>query len=1124
MIGVLALIHRLLVFIWQKISKIKNCSGYTLAELSISLTIIALLTSGALAIIAERNKSGQIALTKYRQNVIQEAIKSFIQAKNYLPCPALPQLIESDDNFGKSDGLTTNSTVSNASMYNTTTHICTNNNLTNEAGMVPVRTLNLDDEFAYDAWGRKFTYRTASYSGNFEDFSEPSFRGDINIVDLSGTPRTNVDNAISNSEGAIYVLVSYGANGGDTAWRRNFVYAENGSNYPGTTNGVEKQNTLHNAAKIYIQDKENSYFDDIVAYSTLAGIIQPKNYEAPIKIDNIVCNNAKAITKDGSTNLQNALNDNSFSTSLYGAAKKVTNMCDHMPEGYIASANPSSIPSMVAWYDASDLSTVWASNNCSSTIANFEDQVACLKDKSGNGNNALSTEGSRPIFKETALSNASSLLFSGNENMLIQNSGANAKDEISLLASNTNEYSVFIVGQSDDSGALVSQNGTIAGFRTYIEDTPSSLFKVNLLGAAEAQTSYDNKQFVLAVSWDKSTGKYYTKDNNYSLSTSGSTNINGQKITLGASDNGSSDKLTGYISEVIIYNRALHPRIMKGIKSYLASKWNIDDGTGNSNCPTGMIFTKTSSDPIGSCHCQETGKQVIDNMNVVSACFPDNTALSKCLTRKLRPFYDPSPITSNLSLWLDANDCTTISLGNNMSVTNWRDKSINGYNATADNDTAPLYHDGSFTNASGTNLAGIKFDSTLGQYFTLTTDKIIEDNNLSLYATIISGDTSSRMAIFSNRKDNAESSWQMEYGTRDTRLNSMSITGLFSNTEIWVARSADNILFPGVPYIFEYFRSNTGQQIFINGILQTLTDDNATGNNFLGNNSVKLIGTGPNLDETQMFDGTIGEIMAYSSRHDDTQRASMENYLSGKWGINLSIPTNPYPGSIALNPVIWLDASKPNPGGSNPNDNDTISSWKDRATNTVYTAQGAPIYKTNQQNALATILFPTTDSYIITQDAATLFNSGNSSISLVYSSTSSSQNRALFGTYTSGGRIFAYHSATNNFMAGLINHDQSDAINSSTAFSGINNYSINTIIASSGGQVKLYHNGSWQNATLADAGSFAANSFLVGSLDDGSNNSSNIAIAEFVAYNAKLTKEQRKSVENYLSAKWGIGL
>ena len=148
--------------------------GFTLLELSIVLTIIAVILGGGLAIVTGSIQATQYNATVTRMDVIEKALLDYSVANSRIPCPA--------------DLTLTAATATTGTYYNTTagadygveagadaksaiatgTGLCTGTNMTPQANFVsasgaaeggmPTRALQLPDDYMYDGWGRRFRY------------------------------------------------------------------------------------------------------------------------------------------------------------------------------------------------------------------------------------------------------------------------------------------------------------------------------------------------------------------------------------------------------------------------------------------------------------------------------------------------------------------------------------------------------------------------------------------------------------------------------------------------------------------------------------------------------------------------------------------------------------------------------------------------------------------------------------------------------------------------------------------------------------------------------------------------------------------------------------------------------
>jgi len=275
-------------------------SGFSLTELSISLAIIALLAGSALSVMISSDFHVKKAETRSKLDRIEEALAGYVQTNHRLPCPADGTLASTHASFGLEGTPTTTD--------------CPNKNFTIStafAGAVPVRTLQLPDDFISDGWGNRFTYVVDLPFANNEitnvACTSPAavcFRettaGSLTINDDSDTARTTA---------AVYVVISHGEdahgaypkNGGSTrinAYNKGFAgyvagYADELENAHLLSNGSDDTYDKVYIEKDYTRDDTNSiYFDDILRYKTKAQVV----YSAGALIYDSICRIAHTVT------------------------------------------------------------------------------------------------------------------------------------------------------------------------------------------------------------------------------------------------------------------------------------------------------------------------------------------------------------------------------------------------------------------------------------------------------------------------------------------------------------------------------------------------------------------------------------------------------------------------------------------------------------------------------------------------------------------------------------------------------------------------------------------------------------------------------------------------------------
>ena len=202
-------------------------SGFSMLELSVVLTIIAVVTSMGMMAGLGALESARRAQTSNKLDVIETTLMSYRTTYNRLPCPTDPTLPNTNANYGV-EAANPGSCTGGAPAISATFTDTTNNVV---EGAVPFNTLGLPEEFMYDGWGRKFAYAvnynvTATNAMSGESLAE-SCKITVNDAASTGGNR---------STGAVYALVSYGPDG-------HGGYLRSGSrNNAGSTNTDELTN------------------------------------------------------------------------------------------------------------------------------------------------------------------------------------------------------------------------------------------------------------------------------------------------------------------------------------------------------------------------------------------------------------------------------------------------------------------------------------------------------------------------------------------------------------------------------------------------------------------------------------------------------------------------------------------------------------------------------------------------------------------------------------------------------------------------------------------------------------------------------------------------------------------
>lgn len=244
-------------------------SGFTLIEISIAITLLAAILGTSGVIFANLLKNYQDTETKNKLLAIQKALYDYRVAFNELPCPADITLAINHTHFGVAAA---NKGTCTAGIPAANFVDVTGTPRDVRGGMVPITTLQLPPDFAFDGWGRRIQYfvtRDLTQLGAFTIVggSDPNPR--MTILNSNGATNTNL---------AAYVLLSGGRNGHGMVPRLGGATLLN----DGSSNADELENCDCDAVATYtaldntfVQKVETDNaadftdsFDDILVYAT----------------------------------------------------------------------------------------------------------------------------------------------------------------------------------------------------------------------------------------------------------------------------------------------------------------------------------------------------------------------------------------------------------------------------------------------------------------------------------------------------------------------------------------------------------------------------------------------------------------------------------------------------------------------------------------------------------------------------------------------------------------------------------------------------------------------------------------------------------------------------------------
>jgi hypothetical protein len=246
---------------------------------------------------------------------------------------------------------------------------------------------------------------------------------------------------------------------------------------------------------------------------------------------------------------------------------------------------------LVAWFDASDSSTLNKNAVASVTVNNYgniadSDLISVWLDKNPQSVSKIQTtapsDPRRPIYVENGIGGLPSLSFSGTDT-----SGSYLASSTAPIGESDKTYTLFAVWQSDVAnkrGYIVSQNPTAtttsrhASIYVVSDGTYGFIGQSNDYSAAAYQ---EKKSYVSAIRVNNELASnniaIYTNGvvNTGSSASPSTLNIGANNFSIGGISSATIRYFDGLISEVIVFNRNLKDSEIRAINSYLSQKYNI---------------------------------------------------------------------------------------------------------------------------------------------------------------------------------------------------------------------------------------------------------------------------------------------------------------------------------------------------------------------------------------------------------------------------------------------------------------------------------------------------------------------------------------------------------------------
>jgi type II secretory pathway pseudopilin PulG len=243
-------------------NKQKN-AGFTLVDMSIMLAVVAAGIAMLLSSFSVKKQERDMGVTSDHRVEIQAALDSYFTQNGYYPCPASGSVAFGSASFGRATSCSAAAVAGVSDPAVPAGYAATD---AMRIGVVPVRTLQLPDDYMFDGWGNRITYAViknlAKDSATYTAYTTAVTTGVIQILDSSSTQVTPT----STSTVVAYTLVSHGKNGLGAYTRKGITGGAC------STTALDKENCDNDYVFIdtAIDDTAQgaAYYDDVLAYKT----------------------------------------------------------------------------------------------------------------------------------------------------------------------------------------------------------------------------------------------------------------------------------------------------------------------------------------------------------------------------------------------------------------------------------------------------------------------------------------------------------------------------------------------------------------------------------------------------------------------------------------------------------------------------------------------------------------------------------------------------------------------------------------------------------------------------------------------------------------------------------------
>jgi hypothetical protein len=753
---------------------------------------------------------------------------------------------------------------------------------------------------------------------------------------------------------------------------------------------------------------------------------------------------------------------------------------------------PPQISGLVAWFDASDPSSVQGN------------PVTQWNDKSSNGNSAVATTG--PTYTSDPQGRPC-MSFTGTQwlESLVTVPGTSH----SLIAVHAPTYT----NGSNGAGGTYGGNSSLFRFQTganylvfpYYANGPRGYITSYGLGSGDAtlvENSVAGTASIINANIAPTSQIIYKNGTQQSSQATSLTSGTSPALTIGRYTPGLLEYYQGYVYEMIVYSASLTQTQRQNIEGYLGWKWGLQASLSNAH-PYLTVNPETPVYPLYPF--------TVPNLGTAT------------------PIFTPRQVPG-CAVWFDGADQSSMTFSSSSNISLWRDKSGNAYNAIA---------------SGSPGLIGFNTVSPSGVYFNGTTAY------LSNFACPIN---LSRRAIFIVMQEVTHTDFTGILSfipNPTTGSDYQTPTGMSIETKFglrFYANSGTYLSDMGNTTLLQksiYFDSMNGTQggSFFNGANTSNNVANSTQEMCTG----FVLGARWNNGVSTYTNSIIHEIILYSNAITAVQRQAVEGYLATKWStIPLLASSNPYTsgsklsyglaaavplpitraaGAVNWRPTqlgqcqLWLDAA--DASSIALTSGNVVSTWSDKSGlgNNASQVNG-PTYVASQKG----ILFNGASSQYFTLPNGT-FPTGNSSYSYFMIVNFNDLGPNWSGVLGGGGYgattadTIAFR--TNGVGGGFVHYWWGNDLGSSTTFN------VNQTVSVEGQYISGGTRNITQNFTIVTTdtpGTHAqsAGNNTIGRSYSVGNEYMKGYIYEVICYSNALNSAQQAQVQGYLAWKWKL--